>query len=116
MTITVSTNHSAPRTLADMDLDVLESLPTMPTRELRAWAADVLPDYNSRTTIATLPLTAEMVNHPGALTELGKIVDVIKKAYADREPVIMTRYSEITILVWESDDTLRSHLKYARER
>jgi hypothetical protein len=102
----------------EFDLTVFteEDIARWDSVDLRRWAAN-LDLYNRKTDVATFRLSSEVIGTAGALTAIDKLVNVLKVAYADREPDVTNAYgSQIEVKVWETDEGLRTSLKYRLRR
>ena len=99
-------------------LDVLTSqqLAEMPTRILRQLAARDLADYARLSTVITIELTTEVIEHRGAMEAIDRFLKVAETAYVGREPKLQYRYNNVEVAVWRSDMELRSALAYEAER
>jgi len=88
------------------------------TPVLRSWAREFLPDYSRETTVATVTLTEAAVSTNGVMSRIDEMFGSLVGAYrtAGLEPRRTVEYSELKLVVWQDDASLRSSLRYARDR
>jgi hypothetical protein len=88
------------------------------TRVLRSWANEFLADYNQETIVATVTLTDIAVSTDGVMSRIDEMFGSLVGAYAKRglEPRRTVQYGELKMVVWQDDSSLRSSLRYARDR
>lgn len=102
----------------EFDLTVFteEDIARWDTVDLRRWA-DNLSIYGRKTTVASIPLSSEVIGTSGVLATIDKLIGQLKGAYAAREPAVTNTYNaQIDVKVWETDESLRDSLKYKLRR
>lgn len=105
-----------PDTEFDLTVFTEDDILRWDTVDLRRWAEN-LDLYNRRTDVASFRLSPEVIGQAGALTAIDKLVAVLKSAYADRDPEVTNAYgSEVSVRVWETNESLRTSLKYRLRR
>jgi hypothetical protein len=95
-----------------------EVLAEAETHVLRSWAMEFLADYNRETVVATVTLTDAVVSTNGVMTNIDVMFGSLTGAYrkAGLDPQRKVQYNELKMVVWQDDPSLRSSLRYARER
>jgi len=95
-----------------------EELQEAKTADLRSWAREFLPDYSRETAVASVTLTEAAVGTNGVMSRIDEMFGSLVGAYraAGLEPRRTVQYSELKMVVWQDDASLRSSLRYARDR
>jgi hypothetical protein len=105
-----------PAQLPPLDVLTSQQLEEMPTKVLRQLAERDLPDYSRLSTVITIELTTEVIEHRGAMEAIDRFLKVAETAYIGREPKLRYRYNNVEVAVWRSDSELRAALSYQAER
>lgn len=103
--------------MTDFDLTTVTEaeIAALDTQALRTLATTALRSYDLRSTVASIALRPEVIEHAGALSAVDKLVQVLKAAYKGQEVQISHRYgTSVEVTVWNEDEQLRSSLSYAR--
>jgi len=95
-----------------------ERLEKATTAILRVWATEFLADYNRESVVATVTLTDAAVSTNGVMSRIDEMFGSLVSAYnkAGLSPQRKVQYGELKLVVWQDDSSLRSALRYARNR
>jgi hypothetical protein len=92
-----------------------DEIAALDTTALRTLATKALRSYDLRTTVASIALRSEVIEHAGALTVVDKLVQVLKAAYKGQDAQLHRQYGgSVEVTVWNEDEQLRGSLNYAR--
>lgn len=91
-----------------------ETIKSASTTGLRGLADEYLGDYQTHQNVLDVRLTPEVVGQAGALARLDALVQLVKAAHRDDDPIVASDYGRVQVKTWETDESLRQSLIYVR--